>query len=149
MKIYNAYREFIFDNISVISNSTPYDYLRFEEDEAYNLLHLATANANPILGQLMKTNQTIIEIFNKNSCSFESILYFNLTDECINQFGYLSRFNLDRAVLYFIEQLRIKKNIVKYMLDNYNVIGNLTEYNITKMINLITKILTIIKPFFD
>ena len=26
--------------------------------------------------------------------------------------------------------------VVKYMLDNYNVIGNLTEYNITKMINL-------------
>ena len=136
MKIYNAYREFIFDNISVISNSTPYDYLRYGEDEVYKLIHLSTLYANPIIADMMKENQTIIEIFNKNSCSFESILYFNLTDECVNQFGYLSRFNLDRAVLYFIEQLRIKKNIVKYMLDNYNVIGNLTEYNITKMINL-------------
>ena len=136
MKIYNAYREFIFDNISIISNSTPYDYLRFGEDEVYKLIHLSTLYANPIIADMMRKNQTIIEIFNKNSCSFESILYFNLTDECVNQFGYLSRFNLDRAVLYFIEQLRIKKNIVKFMLDNYNVIGNLTEYNITKMINL-------------
>ena len=140
MKIYNAYREFIFDNISVISNTTPYDYLRLGEDGVYNLLHLATINANPILGQMMKTNQTIIEILKKNWCELESIEYFNLTDECNGKFGYLSRFDSDKAIRYFIEQLRIKKNIVKYMLDSYNIIGNLTEYNETEIINLYNEI---------
>ena len=136
MKIYNAYREFIFDNISIISNLTPYDYLRNGEDEVYNLLYLSKMNTDSILKELMRVNETIIDIFNRDSCSFESIEYFNLTDECINNFGYLSRFNLEKSVLYFIEQLRIEKNIVKYILFNYNVIGDLTEYNITKMINL-------------
>ena len=136
MKIYNAYREFIFDNISVISNMNPYEYLRYEEIEIYNLLRLSTNNANPKIKEMIKINKTIADIFQKGSCSFDSIDYFNLTDECVNEFGYLSRFNLDRAVLYFIEQLRIKKNIVKYMIDNNNVVGNLTEYNTERMINL-------------
>ena len=39
-------------------------------------------------------------------------------------------------MLYFVEQLRKKKNIVKHMIDNYNIIGNLSEYNISDMINL-------------
>ena len=130
MKTYNAYREFIFDNISLISNFSPYDYLRFGEDEVYNQLIESKDNTGPILKELMSKNHTIVEIFNRDPCTFESIQYFNLTNECNNNFSYLSRFNLESSMLYFIEQLRKKKNIVKYWIDNYNIIGNLIEYNI-------------------
>ena len=139
MKTYNAYREFIFDNISLISNFSPYDYLRFGEDEVYNQLIESKDNTGPILKELMSKNHTIVEIFNRDPCTFESIQYFNLTNECNNNFSYLSRFNLESSMLYFIEQLRKKKNIVKYWIDNYNIIGNLIEYNISDMINLYDK----------
>ena len=136
MKIYNAYREFIFDNKSIIFNLTPYEYLKNVENEIYNLLRQSVYHSNPIIKEMVQNNRTVFEIFYSDSCSFESINYFNLTDECVNKFAYLSRFNLDRTLLYFLEQLRIKKNIVKYMLDNYNVVGDLSEYNKDKMINI-------------
>ena len=136
MKTYNAYREFMFDNKSLISDSSPYDYLRDGEPELYNLLRISKDFTSPIFKELMSQNQTIFEIFNRNPCSFESIEYFNLTNECNKNFSYLYRFTLEDSMLYFIEQLRKKKNIVKHMIDNYNIIGNLSEYNISDMINL-------------
>ena len=105
----------------------------------YNKLIESKDNTGPILKELMSKNHTIVEIFNRDPCTFESIQYFNLTNECNNNFSYLSRFNLESSMLYFIEQLRKKKNIVKYRIDNYNIIGNLTEYNISDMINLYDK----------
>ena len=136
MKTYNAYREFMFDNKSLISDSSPYDYLRDGEPELYNLLRISKDFTSPIFKELMSQNQTLFEIFNRNPCSFESIEYFNLTNECNKNFSYLYRFTLEDSMLYFIEQLRKKKNIVKHMIDNYNIIGNLSEYNISDMINL-------------
>ena len=134
MKIYNAYREFIFDNISSITDLNPYDYLRYGETEIYNSIYFSRENANLVIGQLAQDNPSIREYFTRNFCSFEIIEYFNLTEDCINRFGYLSRFNLDKDVFYFLEELRIKKNIIKYILDNFNVVGNLTEYNKDNMI---------------
>ena len=136
IKTYNAYREFIFDNISQITNSTPYNYLRDEEDEVYRKLRLSKKETSQILKSLMIVNKTLIEIFNRYPCSFESIQYFNLTNECTINFSHLFRFSLENEILYFVDQLRILKNIVKYIIDNNNIIGNLSEYNISEMINL-------------
>ena len=44
--------------------------------------------------------------------------------------------NLIEFVFYFLEELRIKKNLIKYILDNYNVVGDLTKYNKEDMINV-------------
>ena len=136
MKIYNAYREYLFDNISMISNFNPYEYLRNAEKVLYNSIHLSRKYANPIIGEMIKSNSSIIQLFRKNFCSFEVVEYFNITNECIKKLGYLSRLNLDKGVLYFLEELRLKKNVIKYFLDNYNVVGNLTEYNKDNMIKV-------------
>ena len=137
IKIYNVYREFIFDNTSLISDLTPYDYLITEEKQMLSKLRKSNSIANPILGKMIQNNENgVREMFNLDYCSFEIIEYFNLTNECINKFGSFSKFALDNVILYFLEELRLKKNIIKYILNNFNVVGNLTEYNKEEMINI-------------
>ena len=137
IKIYNVYREFIFDNTSLISDLTPYDYLITEEKQMLSKLRKSNSIANPILGKMIQNNENgVREMFNLDYCSFEIIEYFNLTNECIHKFGSFSKFALDNVILYFLEELRLKKNIIKYILNNFNVVGNLTEYNKEEMINI-------------
>ena len=37
--------------------------------------------------------------------------------------------------VYFLEELKIKKNIIEYKLEKENILGNLTEYNYSDYIN--------------
>ena len=137
MQMYNSYREYIFDNISLIKDLSPYDYLRYEENKIYNLLPESKDYLNAHVKKLNQHDQNYIyEIYHKNSCSYEVNDYFKLKEKCINKFEYLSRLNLIEFVFYFLEELRIKKNLIKYILDNYNVVGDLTKYNKEDMINV-------------
>ena len=79
MKIYNAYREYLFDNISKISNFNPYEYLRNAEKVLYNSIHLSRKYANPIIGEMIKSNHSIIQMFRRNFCSFEVVEYSTLS----------------------------------------------------------------------
>ena len=137
MQIYNSYREYIFDNISLINDTSPYEYLRYGETNIYNLLHISKTYLNNHVGDLNLLDQNhIYEIYHKNSCSYEVNDYFNIKEECVNKFDYFSRLNLIESVFYFLEELRIKKNLIKYMLDKYYVVGDLTKYNQEDMINV-------------
>ena len=137
MQIYNSYREYIFDNISLINDTSPYEYLRYEETNIYNLLDISKTYLNNHVGDLNLLDQKhIYEIYHKNSCSYEVNDYFNIKEECVNKFDYFSRLNLIESVFYFLEELRIKKNLIKYMLDKYYVVGDLTKYNQEDMINV-------------
>ena len=136
MKIYNAYREYMFDNNSIISNFTPYEYLIHSEIEIYNSIHDSMRYTNPILRTMMKNNEKVFHIFVRNFCSFDIIKEFNFTSDCSKKFGYFSRLSLDKTVFYFLEELRLKKNLIRYFLETYNVVGNLTEYNKDEMINI-------------
>ena len=137
MQIYNSYREYIFDNVSLINDLSPYEYLRYGESNIYNLLHFSKTYLNIHVGELNQLDQDhIYEIYHKDGCSYEINDYFNIKEKCINKFEYFSRLNLIESVFYFLEELRIKKNLIKYMLDNYNVIGDLTKYNQEDMINI-------------
>jgi hypothetical protein len=137
MKMYNSYREYIFDNISLINDLSPYEYLRLGESNIYNLLHISKTFLNTHVGELNQLDKNhIYEIYHKNGCSYEVNDYFNIKEKCVNKFDYFSRLNLIESVFYFLEELRIKKNLIKYMLGNYNVIGDLTKYNHEDMINV-------------
>ena len=55
---------------------------------------------------------------------------------CNNKYDYMTRLNLIESVFYFLEELRIKKNIIKYALNKYTVVGDLSKYDKEEMINV-------------
>jgi hypothetical protein len=137
MQIYNSYREFIFDNITLIADLSPYEYLRYAEVSIYSLLHTSKTYINNHMSELNRDTQNYIyDIYHKDSCSYTITKNFNLTQECNNKYDYMTRLNLIESVFYFLEELRIKKNIIKYALNKYTVVGDLSKYDKEEMINV-------------
>ena len=73
-----------------------------------------------------------------NYCSQLNTEYFDNYDECVKKFDKILNFDFYDFIIYFLDQIRIKKNIVKYKLENENVVGNLTTYN-NDMTNILEK----------
>ena len=137
MQIYNSYREFIFDNITLIADLSPYEYLRYAEVSIYSLLHTSKTYINNHMSELNRDTQNYIyDIYHKDSCSYTITKNFNLTQECNNKYDYMTRLNLIESAFYFLEELRIKKNIIKYALNKYTVVGDLSKYDKEEMINV-------------
>ena len=128
--IYNAYREYIFDNLSNISNITPYEYLVNKENEIYENIIQSIKKINNSIQYYLQINSEIRQSLNRHFCSYNVTHYFDSEDECTNKFGNILDLDFYNFIDFFIEQIRMKKNIVKYILNNNNIFGNLTKYNL-------------------
>ena len=140
-EVYNAYREFLFDNQSIISNMNSYEYLIQKEKGVYESLTQLIKNTNKTLSDIVNSNPKYLQAINKHYCSFIETDYFNSFEKCINKFGNILSLDFYNFMGYFLEQIRIRKNIVKYLLENEIIIGNLTKFDkkemdiISEMIN--------------
>ena len=63
-------------------------------------------------------------------CSFNFTDYFTSEKECINKYGNYLKYNYYIFVSYFIEEIGIMKNYVKYLLTTGTIRGKLNEYNV-------------------
>ena len=131
---FNAYREFLFDNQSIIDNLTPSEYLDKMEKEEFSKfvekMRYITASSN-----LISNNNILNLTQEKNLCNYYINDYFDSSAQCEEEIGLISKYNFNTLAIYFIEEIKIKKNLVKLKLLNENVLGNLTEYNYTDYIN--------------
>ena len=127
--IYNVYREYLFDNQSIIANMPSYEYLIKKEKEVFETITEKKNNINKTLINIINTNEEIKNSFYKHYCSFKETEYFSTFDKCINQFKNILNLDFYSLIDFFLEQIRIKKNIAKYILENEVVIGNLTKFN--------------------
>ena len=107
----------------------PYDYLIKVENEIYESITGISQYTQEILNK-----QLNVEILSNPYCSFYITDYFHNIEECKNKFGSILDLDYFNFLGYFVEQIRNRKNIVKYYFENKNIIGNLTEYNIEKII---------------
>ena len=127
--MFNAYREYLFDNESIISNMNSYKYLIKKEKE---ILGSTTENFKKTYFTLIKikdTNPEMFQALNMHYCSFSTTDYFNSFEECLMKYKNILNLDFYDFLDYFLEQIRIKKNVAKYLLENENVVGNLTKYN--------------------
>ena len=131
--MYNVYREYLFDNQSIISNMSSYEYLIKKEKDVFETITGNKKNINETLINIINTNEEIKNSFFSHYCSFNETEYFSSIDNCTNKFGNILDLDFYSFIDYFLEQIRIKKNIAKYILENENVIGNLTQYNIENL----------------
>ena len=116
----------------MIDDISPLEYLN---KATKNVLTLFNQN------QYLKTNDKelskyIESIANKKSlCNYYINDFFDSNIECEEVIGLITKYNFYTLSIYFLEELKIKENIVEYKLENENILGNLTEYNYTEYIN--------------
>lgn len=125
--IYNIYRQFVFDeqtnlgldfsDILDITILEEYDTISSDIDyiQTYLMYHWDTSIGSGI---------------SKSLCSFNITDSFNSIDECEEKYTNLLKYDFIIFATYFIEEIRIKKNIVKYLLSTGKIIGRLNKYTL-------------------
>jgi hypothetical protein len=129
----NYYREYLFDNGSIILDAIPYDNLAKKEVRIY-------ANWTDYVNNISYYEKKFInnehrKELNKSLCSYIITDYFDSLEECYILIGN----NFDQDIYTFIsgyfDELRIQKNIIRILLELDLVKGNLTEYNVSNWYN--------------
>ena len=135
IEYFNVYREYIFDNTSLIEGFTPFDYLTRREHEINFDISDKLKYITDYIALHIDMDEPIVELFDKELCSFNITDYFKSTEECKNKFGIILNYNFNVVMTNFLQKLRNAKNIVKYKFETENIIGNLPSYDVEKWNN--------------
>ena len=127
INIFNIYRQFVFDEetnlkldfseILDISILEEYDTISSDIDYIKTYLNY-------------HSDIKIGSILSKSLCSFNLTDSFNSIDECQEKYTNLLKYEFNIFATNFIEEIRIKKNIVKYLLSTGKIIGRLNKYTL-------------------
>ena len=128
IELFNAYREYLFDENNIIAGLPAYKYLIQKEEIFYsfttqNLIFLIKKNDE------LNLSSNYIE-FQKSGFCNSYISYFNNKEECEEflggEDGYI---NLGFFVIVssFIEDIRNGRNYMKLLLNNKTLVGNLSN----------------------
>ena len=127
---FNAYREFLFNNQSIIQGMKSFDFLVISETKTYNSITDDQKFIGDFLSKYLDFDETIINLVSKDICSFTMTDYFESHEQCMKKFGYLQKYDFTIFFTYFVQNIRNLKNIVKYWHKTKNIYGNLTLYNV-------------------
>jgi hypothetical protein len=128
ISIFNSYRQFIYDEqtnlkldfseILDISILEAYDTISYDIEyiQSYVSKHFGKKKGK--------------ELANQNLCSSLLTDSFESNDECEKKYANILKYDFIIFATNFIEEIREKKNIVKYLLSTGKIIGRLNKYNL-------------------
>ena len=127
IEYFNIYREYLFDNGSIILNEIPYKNLIIREKYIFGNW---TDDVNNITSyiNLLITNKYIKDKLNVSLCSFNVTDYFKTENDCFKEVGNSHEQDIYTFSYGFVDDIRIKKNIIRGLSESGMIIGNLTEY---------------------
>ena len=133
---FNAYREYLFDNQSIVNGTSPNKYLTENENKTLasnieNIQYLSTEGE-----EILKQYTGFINLTEVNNlCELYQNDFFDSSSICSQIIGLITSYDFYTLSYYFLEELKIYKNIVEYKLENEDIVGNLTEYDLNSYLN--------------
>ena len=127
--IFIAYRQYIFDDTTVIYNMKSFDFLSVIEKESYESLSEEIFYISDFIKKYLSKEKELIKRLNMNYCSYNYTDTFISIEDCKNKFGTILKFDFSYIITSFIEEIRINKYLVKYLLSTRTVRGNLNDYD--------------------
>jgi hypothetical protein len=73
-------------------------------------------------------NEELIELFNKDLCSYYITDYFKSPKECLKKYENSMKYTFIIFGTCFLHEIRIAKNIVKYLLGTGKILGSLKRF---------------------
>ena len=136
--LFNSYREFLYDENSIIFGLSSYEFLIKKEEEFYSsstkdVDFLASNN-----GKIRSLHDKYLLLIKTIFCNKFIIDYFENKDECLNYIGAegeLKKFGFHFLVHNFIEDIRIKRNYIELLNKQKLIIGNLSDSNYYSVYN--------------
>ena len=132
IQIFNAFREYIFDNGTIIEGLNPFNYIIKKDLEIYQSIISDINFVTSFLANDIIWDEELIILFNKDICDYYITDYFNSTEQCRAHFGNILNYDYSIFILNFLQRLRYTKNIIKYKMETEEIIGNLSRYDIEK-----------------
>jgi hypothetical protein len=128
INMFNSYREYLFDNQSFIDDMIVWDYIVLSEKKELTSMpeNKKFIEENYPKLKNVKGNENLL--YNDDLCTFYINDFFDSSAMCSEVIGLITKYDIYHLVFYFLEEIKIKKNIVKYKLKYENIVGNLTEY---------------------
>ena len=129
IELFNGYREFLFDENTIIAGVPSYEYLIKKEEEIYN------KNIEDIYSLKIKRDlfKDIDKELNKiDFCSFNASSLYKGKEQCEIYMGGkegIISFGFDILINYFIEEIRMRRNYIRKLIDNGILVGNLSDIN--------------------
>ena len=126
INMFNSYREYLFDNQSFIDDMIVMDYIVQAERKELTSMAEDKKYIQANYPKLVNTNVHLT--YNDDLCAFYINDFFDSSDMCSEEIGLITNYDIYHLAFYFLEEIKIKKNIVRYKLKYENIVGNLTEY---------------------
>ena len=128
IEIINGYREFLFDQNSVMNGTIINNYINNKINEIY----LIKFQDNIYFNKYRRKIPDLLKdysVFNKKTlCSRINEDYFKSENECELQMGGITNYGISTVHITLTEEIRIYKNIINHLLNHGAIIGNLTLY---------------------
>ena len=128
--VFNVYREFLFDNQTIIQNMTPLDYLINSEVNTHDSIINSIKQVSIFLNKDFEYDSEILGILNKDLCSFYLTDYYESHEECFQKYEFFLRYDISFIFSNFFHNLRSLRNIATYRHLTEYIYGNLTEYDV-------------------
>ena len=130
LELFNAYREYLFDQNSIISGMSSYDFLIDKEKLFYSTIS-ENYNYLIVLGKKIKgLYKNHLKFQSKGFCSW-IFSYFTSEEQCLNYIGGedgIISLGITFFINSFVEEIRNARNYMKLLLDQDIFVGNLSEY---------------------
>ena len=128
--LFNAYREFLFDENSIIFGMPSYEYLIKQESDLYltcteDIEYLTLKN-----DAIKNIHKDYLAINENTFCNDFIAEYFENQEECYNYIGGrdgIVAFGFHFLIHDFVEEIRMKRNYVKLLLEKEVIVGNFTD----------------------
>jgi len=128
INMFNSYREFLFDNQTFINELIVLDYLALTERKELTSIIEDKKYIEANYKNLINNKGINKSTYNDDLCVFYINDFFDSSDMCAQVIGLIAKYDIYHLGFYFLEEIKIKKNIVRYKLKYENIVGNLTEY---------------------
>ena len=125
IEFFNVYREYLFDNQTYINNIPSTLYID-QFDKQLSFLDKSKYDKYFKMKELFS---------DKSLCSYYINDFFDSSAECEETIGKISTYDFNTFSIYFIYDIHISIDLVKYKFETEMILGNLTEYNFTEYIN--------------
>jgi hypothetical protein len=128
MRIFNLYRQFVFDEETNLDLDF-FDKLDITILEAYDIIPSDIEYIQFYLSKNLDSKKGN-EINTQNLCSLNLTDSFNSIKECEKKYTNKLKYDFIIFATNFLEEIREKKNFVKYLLNTGKIIGRLNKYNL-------------------
>ena len=127
VNLFNVYREYLFDNRTIVHKEKPFDYLVELEVLSYNTIPNHINYLNYFWAKNIKMNDDLMALVTDDLCAYYQTDYFNNKEECLNKYELVINYDYNTIFINFVQNIRYVKYIAKYRFEKENIVGKLSS----------------------